>query len=177
MKTKLNQSKLKLAIVSAMLLGTAGITAPAYALDANLSVSASIGTACTITTTALAFNAYDAVGANASTDLDAEGVVTSTCSIGSSGNIKMGQGLHGDVDSSDATPLRRMVHGSDGTKFLSYSVFSDSARSVVWENATGVPYVGTGSAAALTVYGSVPQAQTEAIVGSYTDTLVVAINY
>ena len=31
MKTKLNQSKLKLAIVSAMLLGTAGLTVPAYA--------------------------------------------------------------------------------------------------------------------------------------------------
>ena len=89
----------------------------------------------------------------------------------------MGQGLHGDIDSSDATPLRRMVHGVDGTKFLNYSVFSDSARTAVWENATGVAYTGTGSAATLTVYGSVPQAQTEAIVGSYTDTLVVAINY
>jgi len=29
----------------------------------------------------------------------------------------------------------------------------------------------------LIVYGSVPQAQTSAIVGSYTDTLVVTINY
>jgi spore coat protein U-like protein len=177
MKTKLNQSKLKLAIVSAMLLGTAAITAPAYALDGSLSVSASIGTACTISTTTLAFNSYDAVGANASADLLATGGVTSTCSIGSSGHIKMGQGLHGDADSSDATPLRRMVHGTDSTSFLSYSVFSDSARSVVWENATGLPYTGTGSAATLTVYGSVTQAQTDAIVGSYQDTLVVAINY
>ena len=70
MKTKLNQSKLKLAIVSAMLLGTAGITAPAYALDANLSVSASIGMACTITTTTLAFGAYDPVGTHATADLE-----------------------------------------------------------------------------------------------------------
>ena len=35
MKTKLNQSKLKLAIVSAMLVGSAGFTMPAYAKRAN----------------------------------------------------------------------------------------------------------------------------------------------
>jgi spore coat protein U-like protein len=177
MKTKFNQSKLKLAIVSAMLLGTAAITAPTYALDANLIVSASIGTACTISTSTLAFSMYDAVGANASADLLAEGGVTSTCSIGSSGNIKMGQGSNSGADSSDSTPLRRMVNGTDATKFLSYSVYSDSARSSVWENATGVAYTGTGSAATLTVYGSVTQGQVEAVVGSYSDTLVVAINY
>jgi spore coat protein U-like protein len=142
-----------------------------------LSVSASIGTACTITTTALAFNAYDAVGANASTDLDAEGVVTSTCSIGSSGNIKMGQGLNPGDDSSDAIPLRRMVAGSDATSFLNYSVFSDIGMTAVWENATGVAYTGSGISQDLVVYGSVPAAQTGAVVGSYTDTLVVAINY
>ncbi len=177
MKTKLNQSKLKLAIVSAMLLGTAAITAPAYALDTNLSVSASIGTACTISTTTLAFSTYDAVGANASADLEAEGGVTSTCSIGSSGHIKMGEGLHADADSSADTPLRRMQHSTDETSFLSYFVYSNSARSLVWENTTGVAYEGTGSDATLTVYGSVTQAQTDAIVGSYQDTLVVAINY
>ena len=177
MKTKLNQNKLKLAIVSAMLLGTAAITAPTYALDANLSVSASIGTACTISTSALAFDMYDAVGANASADLLATGGVTSTCSIGSSGNIKMSQGSNSGDGSSDSAPNRRMIHGSDGTKFLNYSVFSDSARTAVWENGTGVAYTGTGSAATLTVYGSVPQAQVDAIVGSYSDTLVVAINY
>jgi hypothetical protein len=51
MKTKLNQSKLKLAIVSAMLVGTAGLTVPAYA-DADpalLKVSAIVNMSCTIT--------------------------------------------------------------------------------------------------------------------------------
>ena len=89
----------------------------------------------------------------------------------------MSQGSHSGADSSDSTPLRRMVNGTDSTKFLSYSVYSDSARSSVWENATGVAYTGTGSAATLTVYGSVTQGQVEAVVGSYSDTLVVAINY
>ena len=155
MKTKLNQSKLKLAIVSAMLLGTAGITAPAYALDANLSVSASIGTACTITTTTLAFGAYDAVGANASADLDADWRGNFDLHYRFVRQYKNGSRLTRWYRLDDATPLRRMVHGADATKFLNYSVFSDSARSAVWENATGVAYTGTGSAATLTVYGSV----------------------
>ena len=177
MKTKFNQSKLKLAIVSAMLLGTAAITAPTYALDTNLSVSASIDMSCSITTIPLVFGDYEPGSTHATVPLNAQGGVSSTCTTGSSGNIKMGQGLNSGDDSSDSTPLRRMVNGTDATKFLSYSVYSDSARSSVWENATGVAYTGTGSAATLTVYGSVPQAQVDAIVGSYSDTLVVAINY
>jgi spore coat protein U-like protein len=70
-----------------------------------------------------------------------------------------------------------MVAGSDPTSFLNYEVFSDSGRSVVWENGTGVPYTGTGSAVPLTVYGSVAAAQTSAVSGSYSDTVTVAINY
>ena len=70
-----------------------------------------------------------------------------------------------------------MVHATDGTKFLNYEVFSDSDRSVEWENATGVTYTGTGSAEALVVYGSVTAAQASAIAGSYSDTLTVTINY
>ncbi len=177
MKTKLNQSKLKLAIVSAMLLGTAGITAPAYALDASLSVTASIDMSCTISTTALAFGDYEPGSTHATADLLATGGVTSTCTTGSSGNIKMGQGANADGESSDPTPLRRMVATGDATSFLNYSVFSDTSRSVPWENSTGVAYSGDGSAQTLVVYGSVEAGQTSAVVGSYTDTITVAINY
>jgi spore coat protein U-like protein len=70
-----------------------------------------------------------------------------------------------------------MVAGSDAASFLDYSVFSNAGMTTVWENATGVAYTGTGSAQDLIVYGSVPAAQTAAVVGSYTDTLVVTINY
>ena len=177
MKTKLNQSKLKLAIVSAMLLGTAGITAPAYALDASLSVTANIGMACSITTTPLDFGTYNAGGTHASANLEGTGGVSSPCTSGSSGVIKMGQGINFAADSNDASPLRRMVATGDATSFLNYSVFSDTSRALPWENSTGVAYEGTGLAQALVVYGSVEGGQTSAVVGSYTDTLVVAINY
>ena len=180
MKNKFNQSTFKLTIAAGMALGTVVLSVPAYAVSPaqeNLSVSASIGTSCTITTTNLDFGAYDAVVTNASAALTAVGGVSSTCSIGSSGNIKMDEGLHAGSGSTAGVPVRRMVAGSDATKFLNYSVFSDLAMTTVWENATGKPYTGTGSAVALTVYGSVPAAQTTAVVGSYTDTLQVSINY
>ena len=178
MKTKLNQSKLKLAIVSAMLLGTAGITAPAYALDASLSVSASIDMSCSITTIPLVFGDYEPGSTHATAPLNAQGGVSSTCTTGSSGNIKMGQGANTTgTSSTDAIPLRRMVAAGDANSFLNYGVFTDTDRMTAWENATGVPYNGTGLAQALVVYGSVDPGQTSAVVGSYTDTITVAINY
>jgi spore coat protein U-like protein len=178
MKTKLNQSKLKLAIVSAMLLGTAGITAPAYALDASLSVSASIDMSCSITTTPLTFGDYEPGSTHATAPLNAQGGVSSTCTTGSVGNIKMGQGENTTgTSSTDAMPLRRMVAAGDATSFLNYGVFTDTDRMNAWENSIGVSYEGTGLAQALVVYGSVQPGQTSAVVGSYTDTITVAINY
>ena len=90
----------------------------------------------------------------------------------------MGQGENTTgTSSTDAMPLRRMVAAGDATSFLNYGVFTDTDRMTAWENATGVPYNGTGLAQNLVVYGSVDPGQTSAVVGSYTDTITVAINY
>ena len=179
MNIKFNQRYLKIAISAATALGIVAVSMPAYAGTgtSNMTVSSSINTACSISTTNISFGAYDAVVANASAALTAAGGVSSTCTVGAGGYIKIGQGLNASSDSSDADPDRRMVHATDGTKFLNYEVFSDSDRSVEWENATGVTYTGTGSAQALAVCGSVTAAQASAIAGSYSDTLTVTINY
>ena len=87
MKTKLNQSKLKLAIVSAMLVGTAALSVSAYSDTASMDVSANIGMACTITATDIAFGAYDPIVTNAATDLTATASVTATCTAGATGSI------------------------------------------------------------------------------------------
>ena len=179
MNIKFNQRYLKIAISAATALGIVAVSMPAYAGTgtSNMTVSSSINTACSISTTNISFGAYDAVVANASSALTAAGGLSSTCTVGAGGYIKISQGLNASSDSSDADPDRRMVHATDGTKFLNYEVFSDSDRSVEWENATGVTYTGTGSAQALVVYGSVTAAQASAIAGSYSDTLTVTINY
>ena len=179
MKNKFNQSTFKLTIAAVMALSTAGLNVSAYASPAtsDMAVTANIAMSCSISTTDISFGAYDAVGAHAATPLMATGGVSSTCTTGASGNIKISQGLNAAADSNDSTPLRRMVASTDPASFLDYEVFSDSGRSVVWENGTGVPYTGTGSAVPLTVYGSVAAAQTSAVSGSYSDTVTVAINY
>ena len=174
MKTKLNQSKLKLAIVSAMLLGSAGLTVPAYATGASgdLIVSASIGLACTITTTDLAFGAYDAIVTNKTNPLNSEaGSISSTCTSGASGNILLSDGGHA-VDGT-----RRMVHSTDTSKFLNYTVSGVSLGGAKWDNTTGRPYTGDGTKETLNVYGQVAPDQGSAINGTYGDSLLATITY
>ena len=178
MKTKLNQSKLKLAIVSAMLIGTAALSVSAYSDTASMDVSANIGMACTITATDIAFGAYDPIVTNADTDLTANGSVTSTCTVGSSGSIKISQGVNPGVDSTDAVPVRNMALAGEGpASTLGYDVFSDDALTLSWENATGVGYNASGVAEEMIVYGKVAAGQTDAMQGSYSDTLTVTVNY
>ena len=176
MKMKLNQSKLKLAIVSAMLVGSAGFSTAGYADTdtASMNVSTTVDMSCTITAGAMTFASYDPT---ATVDNDANASITSTCTAGASGNIKISQGLNPHAGSNDNIPIRRMVAAGDAASFLDYEVFSNSGRSVVWENGTGVGYTGTGSAVPLTVYGSVAAGQTSAVSGSYSDTVTVSINY
>jgi len=181
MKTKLNQSKLKLAIVSAVLVGTASLTLPAYATgtsSANMSVTANIGMNCTISTADIAFGAYDPIVTHASVDLDAQGSVTTTCTVGSAGKVIIGQGLDPADNSSDIDPLRRMGGPSEGD-YLNYQVYSDAGRSTIWANDTdyGKTYNASGSAEVMPVYGRVGAGQTAAVKGSYTDTLLVTVNY
>ena len=179
MKTKLNHPQFKIAALSAMLLGTA-LSVPAYAEtgSANMAVTANIGMNCTISATDIAFGAYDPIVANASTDLDAAGSVTTTCTVGSAGKVIIGQGLGDDDDSTDAAPLRRMQGPSEGD-YLEYQVYSNDGRSNVWTNevATGVAYAASGSAQVMPVYGRVAAGQTTVAEGSYTDTLIVTVNY
>ena len=178
MKTKLNHPQLKIAALSAMLLGTA-LSVPAYAEtgSANMAVTANIGMNCTISTTDIAFGAYDPIVTNASLDLDAQGSVTTTCTVGSAGKVIIGQGL-GNGGGTDASPVRRMA-GPTADDYLNYQVYSDDDYSAVWSNAvaSGVPYSATGSAQVMPVYGSVNAGQTTAVNGSYSDTLVVTVNY
>ena len=173
MKTKFNQSKLKLAIVSAMLVGTAGLTMPAYAIDAsqNLEVSANVGNSCTISTTALAFGAYDGVGTNKTAALEKMAEVSSICTTGAIGTIKLGDGANFDGGT------RQMKHETDATKFLKYSVSNASYGGASWIGSTTVAFLGTGAADPKEVYGSVVPGQGSAITGNYLDTIVATISY
>jgi spore coat protein U-like protein len=146
--------------------------AAAASQTANLGVSATVSTNCTISTTALGFGSYDPVGANASADLDGTGGLTVACTKGATATLGLGLG----ANASGST--RRMSDGSGS--FLTYELYQDSGRSTVWGTAgaglltlTAAP---SKAARVFTVYGRVPSNQ-DATAGSYTDTVVATVNF
>jgi spore coat protein U-like protein len=180
MKMNFKQKNIKLAIAAGLLVGSAGFTAPVYASTdtSNMNVTANIDMNCTITTADIAFGEYKPTTDHASAALTANGSVSTTCTVGSTGKIIIGQGEHPGSGSSDASPVRRMAL-SDDSSFLAYDVFSDSDRNNSWTNAvdSGIAYTASGSAQTMTVYGKIAGGQTTAEKGSYADVLVVTVNY
>ncbi|MDB9734345.1 spore coat protein U domain-containing protein, partial [Porticoccaceae bacterium] len=89
MKTKLNQNKLTLAMVSAIIAGSMGLSATSYAATATgtMAVSTSVLMSCTISAGAMTFASYDPT---ASADNDATATITSTCTSGGAAVITMG---------------------------------------------------------------------------------------
>ena len=57
-----------------------------------MAVTASINANCTMSTTDLAFGAYDPIVANATSDLRATATVSTTCTSGATGVVTMSQG-------------------------------------------------------------------------------------
>src|SRR5690348_15634383 len=74
-------------------------------------------------------------------------------------------------------PRNRRMRGPGGS--LSYSLFRDSARTLVWGQVAGADTVsGTGNGATqnLTVYGQIPAGQAIAP-GGYLDTITATLTY
>lgn len=126
------------------------------------------------------FGAYDPVVTNLSTPRDGSAVLTTNCSTGSSPVITLGQGTNNNTaTSTDAVPVRRMVHGSIGTAFLSYQLYQVSPATTVWGNTSGTapPAVtGTGTNQNFTVYGRITEGQNQPV-GSYSDTVVATVTF
>lgn len=161
--------------ISVVALAASGAAFAGTASD-NLSVTATVIDNCTISTAALAFTNYDPIVANASSNLDGTGTVTVTCTLNDAVQITLGQGANADTGSTDAAPLRRMLAGAG--EFLSYSLFSDSGRTVVWGNdaTVDVETTGTGVAEVHTVYGRVSSGQNRPA-GSYSDTVAATVTF
>jgi spore coat protein U-like protein len=146
--------------------------------QADLPVSASVAANCTISTSAVAFGAYDPTVANASTPLDQDGSVTVTCTSGASTTITLGEGDNADTGSTPAAPVRRMSDGAGTPHYLAYSLYQDSGRTTVWGDTagTGVPHTGDGTATTVNVYGRVGAGQ-NVPTGSYSDTVVATVTF
>ena len=176
MKMNIKQNSTKLAIVAGILVGSAGLTVPVFAtpVDTTMQVTAGIGKNCVIETTNISFGSYDPANLHATAPLDATGTITTTCTIGTAGEVLINYGINADMESTD----RRMI-GTDTSGYLGYEVYSNSDRSSIWSGKaeSGVDITAAGVGEEMTVYARIPGGQTDAANDSYTDTLTVMVSY
>ena len=171
---------MKRTISSLVVLGGLIVSAPVFAATsapANLLVSATVITNCTITTTPVAFGNYDPVGVNAATpagDKSATGTVVVACTKGATG-------LRVDLDNGVGLPAARRMQGP-GADILNYDLYTDALHATRWGTGAGA---GGGQAIAnsiskaartYNVYGLLPGAQ-DITAGLYGDTVIATVNY
>ena len=183
----------KLAITAAAIALACSI-APALAQSATstLSVTASVAQRCSISTSAVAFGAYDPVGTHQAggggVDLNGTGAVSVTCTKNSTGvTVTLGLG----ANASGST--RRMADAPPIADFLTYELYHPSATTpaavctfpgtTVWGTSgagiftpTGVSNWGANSAKSFNVCGTVTKGQ-DVGADSYSDTVVATVNF
>jgi spore coat protein U-like protein len=158
----------------------------AASTPASIAVSATVSQGCSISTTAaLAFGAYDPIGANATAALNATGQVSVACSKGATGlTIAMNNGTH-------VVGTQRQMQGTAATDILQYNLFQPPTNvagtactfpgTIPWNSTvpagvltlTSAP---TKDARLYNVCGTIPGGQ-DAPTGSYTDTVIATLNF
>jgi spore coat protein U-like protein len=135
----------------------------------SFAVSAGVPARCTVSATNLDFPSAGIL----STAKDATNTISVVCTRDAAYQIMLGAGLN---DGGVGVGARKMKFGSET---LTYQLYRDPGRSVVWGNTLNVDAkggTGTGVTDNHTVYGRVPPQPTPAP-GAYTDTVVVTVEY
>lgn len=127
---------------------------------------------CTVSTTPVAFGSYSIFDTS---PLDSTGTITVSCTnpYNAPVNVKISAGL-----SFSFTPRKQ----KNGTHELAYNLFLEASRTTIWGDGTSptsyaTPSPASGTPLELTVYGRIPERQTSAYAGSYSDTLVVTVEF
>lgn len=131
-------------------------------------VTASVTAACSVTANDLNFGAYDPLSASPT---DSSSSLSVTCTLSTPYRIGLDKG-----QGAGATITNRKM--TSGTQTLTYSLYQDAARDVVWGDTvpTSVSGIGTGNAQGYTVYGRIP-AQQIVPPSTYTDTILVTVTF
>jgi spore coat protein U-like protein len=180
----LKKSLLHLSVAAALL--SSGTFALAATAPTTIEVSATVSQGCSISTkTALAFGAYDPIGVNATTALNATGQISVACSKGATSlTIGMNDGTH-------VVGTQRHMQGAAATDILLYNLFQPPTNvpGVACTFPATIPWNSTAPAGVLTltsapskearlynVCGTIPAGQ-DATTGTYTDTVIATLNF
>ena len=165
--------KLRATCLFAFALAAVLLAAP-HAADAGsapstVAVTVKVNPICTITAGTVDFLVYNPLAA---TNLDASGTFTISCAKGTA--YQVGLGLGGN-----ASGTTRRMTTTPAADFLTYELYSDSARGSIWGNATPAWVTGTApskAAITLTVYGRITPGQ-DVGTGTYNDSVVSTVNF
>ena len=139
------------------------------ATQANFSVQAQNTATCNLSATAMNFGTL----ANLTTAQATTNQIAITCTTGSVYAVALNNGMNGGTG-----PTNRIMVSPSNQK-LSYGIFKDAAHVQAWGATTGTDTLtgtGTGVSQNLTAYALLP-AQGNPSAGTYSDTVVVTINY
>lgn len=171
---------LSLSIVAA---GLIGLAAPAFAgpspQTGTFNVTANVAASCrVVSTTDIAFGAYDPADVNFATPLDGMGSISVRCVRGVVADVALDQGLYAGAGSTCVAPVRQMSDG--GTERLGYSIYQNAARTTAWgcdaTNDQSFTSAASNVSTTLTTYGRVPAGQ-DVTTGSYSDTVTVTVTF
>lgn len=140
-----------------------------WLLGAVLMAAASLAypAACTVSTLGLNFGNYDVFS---TLNDDITGTVSVNCPSSTAYSISLSSG-------SGTFASRAMT---SGTNLLYYNLYLDATRLTIWGDGSAgtgtVSGTGTGAAVGSTVYGRIPWGQ-NAVVGSYSDSIIVTVTF
>ncbi len=144
----------------------AGQIAPAFAttVTANISVSATSLSSCTILATPLAFGNY------AQTLTTASAALTVTCTATTPYTIGLNQGT-----TTGGTQSARLLYNTLAGTTIAYSLYTDSGHTSPWTTNT-VSGTGNGLVQTVNVYGTIA-AGLQAAPGAYSDLVTATLSY
>lgn len=123
--------------------------------------------ACSVSATSAAFGTVDPL---VNTETLSTAIVSVSCPESTTYMVALGPG-NGTIEN------RLML---SGTHELSYNLYTDASRSIIWGDGTGgsatVSGMADSSGTDHTVYGHVPW-QPSAVPGTYNDSIVVTVSY
>lgn len=147
---------------------------PVVALAAFVPLRAS-ALSCSITgVTPLSFGAYNVFDTN---DVDTTGGVTVHCT-----SVVPADTIEVELSAGDAASYAPRRLARAGGQTLAYNIYTDPSNTTVWGDGTnGTAVYGPvtppdGTDLDITAYGTIP-AEQDVAAGSYTDTIVVTLNY
>jgi spore coat protein U-like protein len=124
---------------------------------------------CTISTTPVAFGMYSVFN---TAPLASNGTLTCSCSRRTNVTIWIGKGLYAPTNNP-----RQMAGGNER---LDYNLYLDAAHTLIWGDPNPTQYgpvpVRRRNGLSVTVYGLIPAGR-DVAAGSYTDSVIVTINY